>query len=122
MDTATNYQAAAALLKSGDYDLVILDIMGVRGFELLKIAASRNLKVVMLTAHALSPENLKKAHDMGARVYLPKDELGNIVPLLEDVLRYEFAPGWKHFMDRMEDHFNERFGPDWKMKSGFVSW
>ena len=31
-------------------DLVILDIMGVRGFELLELAVSRNLRVVMLTA------------------------------------------------------------------------
>ena len=122
MDKATNYQEAAELLKSRDYDVVILDIMGVRGFDLLEIAVSRNLKVAMLTAHALSVENLKKSHDMGARAFLPKDKLGEIVPFLEDVLRYEFVPGWRHLMDRLEDHFNERFGSDWKVKSGFVSW
>ena len=88
MDKATNYQEAAELLKSRDYDVVILDIMGVRGFDLLEIAVSRNLKVAMLTAHALSLENLKKSHDMGARAFLPKDKLGEIVPFLEDVTSY----------------------------------
>ncbi len=122
MDTATNYEAAVELLKSREYDVVILDIMGVRGFDLLEMAVSRNLKVAMLTAHALSPEALKKSHDMGARAYLPKERLGDLVPFLEDVLRYEFIPGWIHLMDRLEDHFNEKFGPDWKVKSGFVSW
>jgi hypothetical protein len=52
----------------------------------------------MLTAHALSPENLKRAHDMGARAYLPKSKLGEIVPFLEDVMKYEFEPGWKRLM------------------------
>jgi len=122
IDKATDYREAVELLNSRDYDVIVLDIMGVRGFDLLEIAVSRKFKVAMLTAHALSPENLKKSHDMGARAYLPKDKLGDIVPFLEDVLRYDFIPGWRHLMDRLEDHFNERFGPDWKVKSGFVSW
>lgn len=122
IDSATDYAEAARLVKSGYYDVVILDIMGVRGFELLEIAVALNLKVVMLTAHALSPEALKKSHDLGARGYLPKDKLGDIVPFLEDVMHYEFIPGWTRLMDRLEDHFNEHFGSDWKAKSGVVSW
>ena len=121
VDKATGYDEAARLLDGGGYDVVILDIMGVRGFDLLEIAVSRNLRVVMLTAHALSPEALKRSHDMGARAYLPKDKLGEIVPFIEDALRYEFLPGWKHLMDRLEDHFNEHFGAGWKPASG-VSW
>src|SRR5512138_1499976 len=69
VDTATNYVEALEMLASSDYDLVILDIMGVRGFDLLQIAAKRNLKVVMLTAHGLSQENLEKSYRMGARAY-----------------------------------------------------
>ena len=71
------------MLKANDYDLVVLDIMGVRGFDLLEIAVTRKFKVAMLTAHALSPEDLKKSHDMGARAYLPKDKLGEVVPFLK---------------------------------------
>ena len=32
---------------------------------------------------------------MKARAYLPKEKLGEVVPFLEDVLTYEFLPGWK---------------------------
>ncbi len=119
---ATNYEEAIRFVGTGDYDVVILDIMGVRGFDLLEAAVSRGLRVVMLTAHALTPEALKRSHDMGARAYLPKEKLGEVVPFLEDALSHEFVPGWKRLMDRMEDHFNEELGPDWKIRSGAVSW
>ncbi len=116
---AFNYETAAELLKSNDYDLVILDIMGVRGFDLLEIAQERDFKVVMLTAHALAPEALKKCHDMGARAYLPKDKLGELVPFLEDVLRNDHETGWKRLLEKLEDYFNEAWGPDWWDKSWY---
>jgi CheY-like chemotaxis protein len=55
-DKATTYEEAAGKLRSGAYDLVILDIMGVRGFDLLALAVSNHLKAAMLTAHALLPK------------------------------------------------------------------
>ena len=87
LDRATSYQEANQKISSLTYDLVILDIMGVRGFDLLRYAAVKKLPVVMLTAHALSPETLKKSIELGARAYLPKDQLGQIAPFLEDVSR-----------------------------------
>ena len=122
MEKATNYEEAAGLLKSRSYDLVILDIMGVRGFELLELAVSRNMKVAMLTAHALSSEALKKSHDLGARAYLPKDKLGELVPFLEDVLQYEYGPGWKKLLSKLENYFDDQFEPDWKKGSGINYW
>ncbi|MFH1113303.1 MAG: response regulator [Pseudomonadota bacterium] len=116
---AFNYESAAELLTSGDYDIVILDIMGVRGFDLLEIAQKRDLKVAMLTAHALTPEALKKCHDMGAMAYLPKDKLGELVPFLEDVLRNDYDSGWKRLLEKLEDYFNEAWGPDWWDKSWY---
>jgi CheY-like chemotaxis protein len=94
-EKATTFEAAAKKLESQSYDVVILDIMGVRGFDLLDLAVSRHMKVTMLTAHSFNPESLKRSFDMKARAYLPKDQLGKIVPFLEDVLTYEFLPGWK---------------------------
>jgi len=122
MEKATNYEEAAELLKSRSYDLVILDIMGVRGFDLLELAVSRNMKVAMLTAHALSSEALKKSHDLGARAYLPKDKLGELVPFLEDVLQYEYGPGWKKLLSKLENYFDDQFEPDWKKGSGINYW
>lgn len=113
-DKATTYSEAVKLLQSKNYDLIVLDIMGVRGFELLDIAVKNNLKAVMLTAHALNPENLKRAHDMGARAYLPKQKLGEIVPFLEDALKYDFEPGWKRVYDAFRDVFAALWGRDWE--------
>jgi DNA-binding response OmpR family regulator len=119
IDKASNYENAAELLKFNDYDLVILDIMGVRGFDLLEIAVAREFKVAMLTAHALRPEALKKSHDLGARAYLPKDKLGELVPFLEDILRNDYKSGWKRLFKKLEKYFNEQWGPDWWDKSWY---
>jgi len=113
---ALSYQQAVDYLVSWTYDLVILDIMGIRGFDLLEIAAARKLRVVMLTAHALTPEALKKSIEKGARAYLPKEKLGEIVPFLEDVLHYEALPAWRKLFQQLGDFFNKRFGPDWQKK------
>jgi hypothetical protein len=59
----------------------------------------RNLKVAMLTAHALTPEALKRSYDMKARAYLPKNKLGEVVPFLEDVLKYDYQSGWKRLFE-----------------------
>ncbi len=122
IDQATTYDDAAGLLRSKQYDVVVLDIMGVRGFDLLEIAVNRNYKVAMLTAHALSPEALKKSHDLGARAYLPKDKLGEIVPFLEDMLKHEYKTGWRRLLEKLENYFDERFEPGWKGQAGINYW
>jgi two-component SAPR family response regulator len=99
-DKATSYEAATDLLMSHHYDLVILDIMGVRGFDLLALAVNRNFRVVMLTAHALNPDALKRSFEMKARAYLPKERLGEVVPFLEDVMKYDYLSGWKRLILR----------------------
>jgi DNA-binding NtrC family response regulator len=122
IDKATTYEKAAELLKSKEYGAVVLDIMGVRGFDLLELAVSRSFKVAMLTAHALTPEALKKSHDLGARAYLPKDKLGEIVPFLEDMLTQEYKSGWKRLLEKLENYFDDQFEPDWKKRSGITYW
>jgi len=118
IDKATTYEAAFERLISQQYDLVVLDIMGVRGFDLLSVAVNRKFKVGMLTAHALSPENLKRAFEMKAMSYLPKEKLGEIVPFLEDMLKYEYLTGWKRLMGTLKDFFDMRFETDWEKKTG----
>ena len=120
-DKATTFENALALLKSNTYDVVILDIMGVRGFDLLEQAVKRNLRVAMLTAHALTPEALKRSFEMKARAYLPKEKLGEIVPFLEDVLQYEYLPGWKRLFDKLKEFFDSKFESDWEKKTG-LNW
>ncbi len=115
-DKATTYQEAVERMISFTYDVVILDIMGVRGFDLLELAVSRNFPVVMLTAHALTPEALKRSFEMKARAYLPKEKLGEIVPFLEDVLKYEYLPGWKLLFEKLKGFFTGRWGENWQKR------
>ena len=117
IDKATTYEEAVDKLKSQIFDMVILDIMGVRGFDLLDLAVKRNLPVAMLTAHALNPEALKHSIQMGARAYLPKEKLGEIVPFLEDIFsETDSLTGWAKLMRKMEGYLNSRWGEYWKKK------
>jgi len=120
-DKATTYEKAAELIKSNSYDVVILDIMGVRGFDLLALAVSRNLRVAMLTAHALTADALKRSFEMKARAYLPKEKLGEIIPFLEDVLKYDYLPGWKRLFEKLKGFFDTKFESDWEKRTG-LNW
>ena len=121
IDKAMTYDAAAKMIKMNPYDIVILDIMGVQGFELLQLAVIKNLRVAMLTAHALTPEALKRSFESKARAYLPKEKLGEIVPFLEDVLKYDYLPGWKRLFDKLKGFFDTKFESDWDKKTG-LNW
>ena len=114
LDKATTFEMASQKLASNTYDLAILDIMGVQGFDLLERAVLKKLPVAMLTAHALSPGSLRRSFEMGARAYIPKEQLGDIVFLLEDVLTYENLPAWKRHLIKYEGFFRARWGDDWK--------
>ncbi len=120
-EKAANYGEAAEKLKSNTYDIVILDIMGVRGFDLLDLAVDRGFRVIMLTAHALSPEALKRSFEMKARAYLPKEKLGEVVPFIEDVLKYEYLHGWKLLFEKLKGFFDSKFESDWEKKTG-LNW
>ena len=113
---AMSFEEAEALLQDQYFDLVILDIMGVRGFDLLKIATEKKLTAVMLTAHALTPENLVKSYQEGAASYFPKEQMSDIESFLNDILqaREKGKNPWIRWYDRMGAFFEKRFGPDWK--------
>lgn len=116
LDKATDHDTGYHLLRSWTYDLVILDIMGVRGFDLLNAAVSLGFPTVMLTAHAFSREALKESIEMGARAYIPKEKMSEIIPFLEDVLTLEHQSGWKRLFERLGGLFNASFGPQWQVK------
>ena len=86
IDTATSFEEGRNLLQDNVYDIAILDIMGVKGFDLLEIANKRGIPTLMLTAHSLSAESLKKSADAGASYYAPKDEIDKIDLFVADVL------------------------------------
>ena len=104
---ASTFEDAKELLESQDFDMAILDIMGVDGYGLLEIAKDRNVIAVMLTAHALSPDNVTRSYEEGAASYVPKDEMANITTFLNDILEAkEKGKGfWLRWLDRVEEYF-----------------
>jgi DNA-binding NtrC family response regulator len=124
VDTAADFNTARNRLDETFYDAAVLDIMGVNGYELLEITTEKGIPTLMLTAHALSPENLLKSIKKGAYAYVPKDKIGDIRVFLNDILeahdRKEEKPG--PWFSRLEDYFDKKFGEYWKEKSDPEFW
>jgi len=118
VDSATDYESASEKLKTNRYDLVILDIMGVNGLQLLDEAVARNFPAVMLTAHAINPETLMACIRKGAISYLPKETLPELDELLTAIFKAHESgePPWKLLFERLGEFFDQRFGPNWKEK------
>jgi CheY-like chemotaxis protein len=117
IDTASSFEQAKELLKSYQYDIAVLDIMGVKGYELLKIANERNIPALMLTAHALTKEDLKKSAEEGASYYVPKDEINNIDIFVADVLeaKEKDKNPWVRWFERLGGFFDKKFsGTNWR--------
>ena len=117
LDTAASFSEAKSLLEENDYDIAVLDIMGVDGYELLKVANGRNIPALMLTAHALSSDNLKRSAEEGAAYYAPKDKMDDIAHFLVDVFEAidEGKSTWERMFDRLGGFFDKRFhGTDWR--------
>ncbi len=113
---ASNFEEASNYLETEYFDLAVLDIMGVEGYKLLEIANQRNVTAVMLTAHALSPENVVKSYKEGAASYLPKEEMVNIASFLDDVLdaQQKGKSTWSRWYDRLGGFFEKKFGAKWQ--------
>jgi CheY-like chemotaxis protein len=116
VDPASSFEEAKELLESNYYHMAVLDIMGVQGYELLEIANKREIPALMLTAHAISEEHLKKSIQKGASFYVPKDEINNIATFMADVLeaREKNKNVWAKWYERLSGFCDRRFGPDWK--------
>lgn len=119
VDKAADYDNALQALKKGTYDIVILDIMGVDGFELLKISVQQGFPTVMLTAHALTSDALAKSTDLGAAGFIPKEKITKLKEFLEIVLLDGGKAAWKEIIDQFEPLFNKTFGLDWKKRIDF---
>ncbi|MGD8338636.1 MAG: response regulator [Desulfobacterales bacterium] len=112
---ASTFEAAKEMLEAKQYDAAILDIMGVRGYDLLQIAVSREIPAIMLTAHALTADDFIKSMKSGAYAYIPKDEMADITYYLADTLRarQERSAKPRGWFAKLESYFAKKFGPDW---------
>jgi CheY-like chemotaxis protein len=112
---AGDFETARDFLENEHFDLVILDIMGVKGFDLLDIARDRNIPAIMLTAHALTPGNLEQSLDSGAVAFLPKEELfrlgDRVAEILEDLEKGNSS--WPKIKDILAARFRTLWGALW---------
>ena len=112
---AENFESGLHMLLNNHYDTVILDIMGVNGFELLKNSTAKGFPTIMITAYQITPETLKKSIDMGAAAFLPKELVGEIKELLREV----FLGGgkrlwWLKSLEKTGTYFDRKFGSGWR--------
>ena len=116
VDKASSFEEAKGLLKTNFYHAAVLDIMGVKGYELLELAIKKDIPALMLTAHAISKDNLKKSFEKGASFYVPKDEISNVDTFLADILEAKEKKKnvWVRWYDRLSGFCDKRFGPNWR--------
>ena len=124
IERATTFEDAKKLIESEYFDIAVLDIMGVDGYKLLELANNKEMIAVMLTAHALSPDNVVKSYKEGAASYIPKDEMANIAVFLNDILeaKEQGKHFWWRWFDRLGSFFERRFGPDWQNENDKDFW
>lgn len=117
-ETIQDFDTAAKLLEERSYDAAILDIMGVNGYELLKVATQHGTPALMLTAHALTADNLIASIKGGAYAYLPKDKMVEIEDYLVDLIkaRQKGDKKDKTWFNKLLPFFDAKFGDKWKEK------
>ena len=115
---ASTFEEAKEKLESQFFDLAILDIMGVYGYDLLRIAKDRNVIAVMLTAHAPGAEYIAKSFMEGAAFHVPKEEMHNIAIFLNDILeaKEKGESFWSRWVKRLGPYYDRKLGSDWKDK------
>jgi len=121
LDRASSFEEGKRFLEGNDndYDIAILDIMGVNGFKLLEIAKEQDVPALMLTAHALSEEALKQSAENGASYYAPKDKMNDIAVFVADVIeaKEKNKNAWTKWFERLGGFYDRKFvGPNWREK------
>jgi DNA-binding NtrC family response regulator len=113
---ASSFNEAKKYLENQIFDIAILDIMGVDGYRLLDIATRRKVLPVMLTAHALSPQDTVKSFKEGAASFVPKDKMKDIATYLADILeaKEKGKSFWWRWLERFASYYDKKFGPNWR--------
>jgi TRAP-type C4-dicarboxylate transport system permease small subunit len=116
---ASNFATAADLLKGTVYDVVVLDIMGVQGFELLKISAERGFPAIMLTSHAFNLDAFRRSMRSGAISFVPKEKMSDMALYINDAITLSKEDARANFYRRMGAYFGHRFGAGWSDSDEF---
>lgn len=111
--TACDHDSALNYLAENKYDIVVLDIMGVDGFDLLKRCVELGFPAVMLTAHAVTADAIKKSMQLGAVFFLPKLKMIELPEFMKEIVLGGGKPIWNRFLERLDVFFEKRLSKDW---------
>jgi len=113
---AQDYETASQKISETQFDLAVLDIMGVNGIQLLEECVKRGIPAIMLTANAMNPDSLVKSIKKGAISYLSKEHLSVLDSLINELLsaQHQGKATWKLLFEKLGDYFDNRFGKNWK--------
>jgi CheY-like chemotaxis protein len=113
IESAADFETGERLLNENRYDIAILDIMGVKGYDLLEIANKNRIPALMLTTHALTPDDLSKSVSEGAKAYIPKEKMNEIAVYLTDLMKAQAGKEKPHrWIARLKSFFDNRFEDD----------
>jgi DNA-binding response OmpR family regulator len=91
-DKADTFLQAVDSIFSGRYDLVMLDFPGIRGPYLLNLAFLREIPVVLLVSFNFFPLEAHHLLEKGIKGLLPKENMSEIVPTLENLFSPKSSP------------------------------
>ena len=116
IDAAPDFETAQKFLDKNTYDVAILDIMGVSGYDLLEITNKKGVPSLMFTAHALNADDFVKSIEGGAKAYVPKEKMFELASYVADLLRLQAAGDQQHrsWFGRLKTFFDKQFGSEWK--------
>jgi len=112
---AGNFETALHLIQNNIFDLIILDIMGVNGLELLAHSRQLGMPATMLTAHAINSDSLNRSIRLGAVSFIPKDELAHLPEYVAEILEglEHGHTHWKRLFERLGPFFRDQLGIAW---------
>lgn len=115
IDTALNFETAEKFLNENTYDMAILDIMGVRGYDLLEIAQKKGTATLMFTAHALTPDAFVKSMQNGAKAFIPKEKMADLATYVAGLFKEQQAgiQRPRNWFEKLKSFFENQFGSDW---------
>jgi len=110
--TASTFEEAKKLIETKKFDLAIFDIVGVNGYELLKIAKEKKITSVILTAQPMKPGEVVKAYEKGASYCIPLERMAQIASFLTDTLKAmdKGRNTWRLWYKRLGPYFEEALG------------
>jgi DNA-binding response OmpR family regulator len=113
---ASSFEEGRERLEKEEFDIAILDIMGVEGYKLLEFCKAKKVIAVMLTAHAFSVKDTVKSFKGGASYFVPKEQMANIVLFLNEILETREKGGnvLARWFDRFASYYDKRFGVNWR--------